>query len=114
MIEDTHPLKESIIDLATWVDRWRDEPGLETLVDAVREAWMDYVAGSGMFEISRADGKLAEVAALLGQGTNRPNEMARALSWAARRLPGVRSPGPPHSTSRCCPRDRRRARRKPC
>jgi hypothetical protein len=47
--------------IPTWVDRWRDEPGLEMLVDAVREAWMDYVAGSGMFEISRADGKLADV-----------------------------------------------------
>jgi hypothetical protein len=58
MTDDTHPLKEAVIDLGTWVDRWRDEPGLETLVDAVREAWMNYVAGSGMFEIPRADGKL--------------------------------------------------------
>ena len=49
MTDDPQPLKEAVIDLGTWVDRWRDEPGLETLVDAVREAWMDYVAGSGMW-----------------------------------------------------------------
>ena len=61
MTEDAHPLKEAVIDLGAWVDQWRDEPGLETLVTAVREAWMDYVAGSGMFEIPRVDGKLAEV-----------------------------------------------------
>jgi hypothetical protein len=67
MIEDTHPLKESIIDLGTWVDTWRNEPGLETLVDAVREAWMDYVALSGMFEIPRGDGKLADVIPLRGR-----------------------------------------------
>jgi hypothetical protein len=51
MTDDTHPLKQAVIDLGTWVDTWRDEPGLETLVDTVRHAWMDYVAGSGMFEI---------------------------------------------------------------
>ena len=60
MSDDAHPLKEALIDLGTWVDRWRDEPGLEMLVDAVRVAWMGYVAGSGMFEIPRGDGKLAE------------------------------------------------------
>ncbi len=38
MNDNDHPLKEAIIDLGTWVDKWRDEPGLETLVDAVREA----------------------------------------------------------------------------
>ena len=64
MSDDTHPLKEAVIDLRTWVDRWRDEPGLEALVDAVREAWMDYVAGSGMLEVPRADGKLADVVPL--------------------------------------------------
>ena len=37
MTDNTHPLKEALTDLGTWVDRWRDEPGLETLVDAVRE-----------------------------------------------------------------------------
>jgi len=61
MTDDPRPLRDAVIDLATWVDRSRDEPGLEALVDAVREAWMEYVAGSGMFEIPRADGKLAEV-----------------------------------------------------
>ena len=71
MDQDTHPLKEAVIDLGTWVDRWRDEPGLETLVGAVREAWIDYVAGSGMFEIPRADGKLADVIPL-----RRPKEMS--------------------------------------
>ena len=64
MTDNAHPLKEAVFELGTWVDRWRDEPGLETLVDAVREAWMDYVAGSRMFEIPRADGKLAEVVPL--------------------------------------------------
>jgi hypothetical protein len=34
MTDDAHRLKEAIIELGTWVDRWRDEPGLETLVDA--------------------------------------------------------------------------------
>jgi hypothetical protein len=53
----TPTLKEAVIELGTW----RDEPGLETLVGAVREAWMDYVAGSGIFEIPRADEKLADV-----------------------------------------------------
>jgi hypothetical protein len=61
MSDDAHPLGESIIELGGWVGKWRDEPGLETLVDAVREAWMGYVAGSGMFEIPHADGKLADV-----------------------------------------------------
>jgi hypothetical protein len=60
MTDDTHPLKEAVVDLGTWVDRWRDEPGLEILVDAVREAWMDYVAGSGLFEIPRPNGKRAD------------------------------------------------------
>jgi hypothetical protein len=61
MIDNAHHLKAALIDLGTWVDRWRDEPRLETLVDAVRGAWMDYVAGSEMFEIPRADGKPADV-----------------------------------------------------
>ena len=61
MPDNPHPLKEAVIDLGTWVDRWRDEPGLEALVDSVREAWMDYVAGSGMFEIPNAGGKLTIV-----------------------------------------------------
>ena len=74
MTDDTHPLKEAVIELGTWVDGWRDEPGLETLVDAVREAWMDYVAGSGLFEIPRADGKLAEV--ITGNAPSRPVEIA--------------------------------------
>ena len=70
MSDDAHPLKQAVIELGTWVDRWRDEPGLETLVDAVREAWMDYVAGSGMFEIPRADGKLVEVIRLPRHGSD--------------------------------------------
>ena len=61
MTNDIHPLKEAVIDLGTWVDTWRDQPVLETFVDAVLEAWMDYVANSGMFEFPRADGKLADV-----------------------------------------------------
>jgi hypothetical protein len=73
MTDDTHPLKEAVIDLGTWVDRWREEPGLEILVDAVREAWMDYVAGSGMFEIPRPDGKLADVIPLRRPGDD-PSE----------------------------------------
>jgi len=47
-----------VIEPGTGVDRWRDELGLETLVDAVREAWMDQVAESGMFEVPRADGQV--------------------------------------------------------
>jgi hypothetical protein len=59
MTEDPHPLKEAAIDLGTWLDTWRDQPDLESLVDAVRESWMDYVAGSGMFVIPRAaDGRV--------------------------------------------------------
>jgi hypothetical protein len=73
MTDVAHPLKEAVIELGTWVDTWRDEPGLETLVDAVREAWMDYVAGSGVFEIPRADGKLAEVIPLRGRADD-PSE----------------------------------------
>ncbi len=72
MSDDAHTLKRAVIELGTWVDRWRDEPGLETLVDAVREAWMDYVTGSGMFEIPRADGKLAEVIPLRRPGDDPP------------------------------------------
>ena len=56
-----------MIDLGTWLDTWRDKPGLESLVDAVRESWMDYVAGSGMFEIPRAEAKLADVIPLRGR-----------------------------------------------
>jgi hypothetical protein len=33
---------------------------------------MDYVAGSGMFEIPRADGKLADVIPLRGRGEDPP------------------------------------------
>jgi hypothetical protein len=40
--------------------------------DAVREAWMDYVAGSGLLEIPRADGKLAEVIPLRRPGDDPP------------------------------------------
>jgi hypothetical protein len=47
---------------------WRDQPGLESLVDAVRDSWMEYVAGSGMFEIPRAEAKLADVIPLRGRG----------------------------------------------
>ena len=72
MNNDSHPLKNAVIYFGTWVDRWRDEPGLETLVDAVREAWMDYVAGSEMFEIPRADGKLADVIPLRRPGDDPP------------------------------------------
>jgi hypothetical protein len=68
MTEDPHPLKEAVIDLGTWLDTWRDQPGLELLVDAVRDAWMDYVAGSGMFEIPSAKGKLEDVIPLRGRG----------------------------------------------
>ena len=68
MPEDPHPLKEAVIDLGTWVDTWRDQPGLESLVDAGRESWMDYVAASGMFVIPRAEGKLADVIPLRGRG----------------------------------------------
>jgi hypothetical protein len=72
MTDDTHPLKQATIELATWVDRWREEPGLETLVDAVRGAWMNYVAGSGIFEIPRADEKLADVIPLRRPGDDPP------------------------------------------
>jgi hypothetical protein len=68
MPDDTHPLKEAVIDLGTWLDTRRDQPGLESLVDAVRELWMEYVAGSGMFEIPRSDGKLADVIPIRGRG----------------------------------------------
>ena len=46
MPDDTHPLKQALIDLAEWHDRWRDEPELAALVDAVRGAWIGYVAAS--------------------------------------------------------------------
>ena len=72
MTDNAHPLKQAVIDLGTPVDTWVDEPGVETLVDAVREAWMDYVAGSGMFEIPRGDGKLAEVIPLCRPGDDPP------------------------------------------
>ena len=72
MTDNPHALKEAVVDLGTWVDRWRDEPGLETLVDAVREAWMDYVAGSGLFEIPRGDTKLADVIPLRGRRDELP------------------------------------------
>jgi hypothetical protein len=67
MPDDTHPLKEAVIDLGTWLDTWREEPGLESLVDAVRESWMDYVAGSGMSVIPRTEGRLADVIPLRGK-----------------------------------------------
>jgi hypothetical protein len=72
MSDDADPLGESIIELGGRVDKWRDEPGLETLVDAVREAWMDYVVGSGMFEIPHADGELADVIPLRKRGDGPP------------------------------------------
>jgi hypothetical protein len=72
MSDNPHPLKQAVIELGTWVDRWRDEPGLETLVGTVREAWMDYVAGSGLFEIPRADEKLADVIPLRRPGDEQP------------------------------------------
>jgi hypothetical protein len=46
----------------TWFDRTQPVP------DAVREVWMDDVAGSGMFEIPRADGKLGDVVPLREPG----------------------------------------------
>ncbi len=44
MPDDAHAPKEALIDLAEWHDRWRDEPELEPLVEAVRRAWIGYVA----------------------------------------------------------------------
>jgi hypothetical protein len=44
--DDPHPLKRALIDLAEWHDRWRDEPGLESLVGAVRGSWIGYVAAN--------------------------------------------------------------------
>jgi hypothetical protein len=73
MTDDFHPLKEAVIDLGTWVDTWRDEPGLESLVDAVREAWIDHVAGSGMFMIPSAETKLADVIPIRSRG-DEPSE----------------------------------------
>jgi hypothetical protein len=46
MPDDTHPLKQALIDLAEWHDRWRDEPGLELLVEAARREWIGYVAAN--------------------------------------------------------------------
>ena len=64
-------MERTRIDIASVgpVDRWRDEPGLETLVYAVREAWMDYVAGSAMFEIPRNDELLLVPLFVEGDGT---------------------------------------------
>jgi hypothetical protein len=73
MSEDTHPHKGAVIDLGTWLDTWRDQPGREPLVDAVRESWMDYVTGSGMFEIPSVKGKLADVIPIRGRG-DEPSE----------------------------------------
>lgn len=52
-------LKQAVIDLAEWHDRWRDESGLESLVEAVRRAWIGYVAAN--CEVHRGDGLLTEV-----------------------------------------------------
>ena len=65
-------LARRTIELGSWVDRWRDEPGPETLVGAVRKAWMDYAAGAGMFEIPRGEGRLAGVTPLRKQEDDPP------------------------------------------
>ena len=59
MPDDPHPLKQALIDLAEWHDRWRGEPGLESLVEAVRRAWISYVAAN--CEVPSGEGRLAEV-----------------------------------------------------
>ena len=55
MPDETHPLKQALIDLAEWHDRWREETGLEPLVDAVCRAWIGYVAAN--CEIPRGKGE---------------------------------------------------------
>jgi hypothetical protein len=45
--DDSFPAKDAVIELANWIDKWREEPGVEPLNSAVFEAWLDYVAGSG-------------------------------------------------------------------
>jgi len=47
---------QALIDLAEWHGRWRDEPGLAALVEAVRGARIRYVAAN--CEVPR---ELAEV-----------------------------------------------------
>ena len=61
MRDDSFPAKDAVIELANWIDKWRDEPEIEPLSAAVFDAWVDYVAGSGLFEIPRPGGKLADV-----------------------------------------------------
>jgi hypothetical protein len=55
----THPLKQALVHLAEWLDRWRGEPELAALVEAVRGAWIGNVAAK--CEVPRGDGNLAEV-----------------------------------------------------
>jgi len=59
MSDDPHPLKQALIDLAEWHDRWRDEDELEPLVEAVRKAWIGYVAAN--CEVPVGEERLAEV-----------------------------------------------------
>jgi hypothetical protein len=57
--DDTGPDQAAILDLTEWHDRWRDEQELEPLVEAVRRAWIGYVALN--CEVPRAREKIAEV-----------------------------------------------------
>ena len=103
MTENFHPLKEAIIDLGTWVDTWRGQPGLETLADAVREAWMDYVGNSGMFEFPRADGKLADVIPLRRPKQESPERGGLRSPLRSQPCPKVEpstKPRPPRGTLR--------------
>jgi hypothetical protein len=39
MPDEAHPLEQAIVELGEWHNRWRDEPGLNPLMDTVRKAW---------------------------------------------------------------------------
>jgi hypothetical protein len=65
-MRDEHELlKQAVIELAEWLDRWRDTEAIEQPADPVREVWLDFVAAN--FEIPRRPGqgeRLAEVVPL--------------------------------------------------
>ena len=49
-----HPRKTAIVEIAEWHDRWRGDEQLEPLVEAVREAWIEFAADSNPEMIFRS------------------------------------------------------------
>jgi hypothetical protein len=85
MRDEDELLRQAVVELAQWLDRWRDTEAIEQLADPVRQVWLDYVAAN--FEIPRRRDqgqRLAEVIPLTADEAPVTNRVAPSTAEEAR------------------------------